>query len=74
MTDPFSELPPLNEQLAEQRKGNPRYGQCADCIHYIRPFSCSAFKQIPPEILTGEFDHRNIWDGDEGIRFEAHNG
>lgn len=46
--------------------------QCARCKHYWGVGKCEAFtKQIPDEILTGEFDHTKPYEGDGGIRFEA---
>lgn len=56
----------------------PKYGeQCARCKHLsVDPpedgigSKCAAFKRIPREILDGEFDHRNPYPGDGGIRFE----
>ena len=46
--------------------------QCARCIHKVlNASSCAAFqKGIPSKILSGQFDHRFPFDGDNGIRYE----
>lgn len=46
-------------------------GICNKCKHVFRDGEkCKAFPQgIPDEILTGEFDHHNAYEGDNGIRF-----
>lgn len=48
--------------------------QCLRCKHY-KPneygFACPAFPEgIPKEIIDLDFDHRNPWPGDGGIRWE----
>ena len=43
---------------------------CNNCKNYIKDLQCSAFLVVPDEILNGEFDHRNPYPGDNGIRFE----
>ena len=49
--------------------------QCICCKHYhigIYPRTCDAFPQrIPVEILLGNHDHDEPFEGDGGIRFEA---
>lgn len=55
---------------------------CRDCIHYQGmkerlstmtddfDFVCVAFPAgIPQEILSGEFDHSEEYEGDKGLRF-----
>lgn len=51
--------------------------QCFVCKHYLGPgdhpekMICAAFLfGIPQEIVWNEFDHRNAYEGDHGIRFE----
>lgn len=50
-----------------------RVVQCSECRHLHRddPVTCEAFPNgIPTGILTGEHDHRESFDGDNGIQFE----
>jgi len=48
----------------------PQSNQCLFCKHYIY-LSCKAFPdEIPDEIFTGEYDHTEPYEGDNGIRFE----
>ncbi len=48
---------------------------CLFCRHY-QPESaehepdCSAFAEIPDIIFRGDFDHRQPFPGDRGVRFE----
>ncbi len=45
--------------------------QCLICKHYIGVGYCAAFGDgIPAEIMTGQFDHGQAYEGDQGIRFE----
>ena len=45
--------------------------QCIECAHYRGLLECDAFPEgIPTEIVTGEHDHREPYNGDNGIRFE----
>ena len=50
--------------------------QCKLCQHYQREnesgkLHCIAFPDgIPIEIITGEYDHTNPFNGDNGIRWE----
>lgn len=49
----------------------PQSTQCIHCRHYLGGLTCTAFPQgIPKEILSGEHDHREPYDGDQGIRWE----
>ena len=73
MADALGVVPELDDLLKQQRAKLPRYGQCADCLHYNGWFACSAYTAIPGEILTGEHDHRKPFPGDNGIRFEPAN-
>jgi hypothetical protein len=50
-----------------------RPDQCLACVHWS-PVSgewpaCTAFEEVPIEILKGEFDHRKPFPSDRGIRF-----
>ena len=50
----------------------PQSTQCHDCLHYSGEFKCEAFlKGIPRAIYTGEHDHKEEFEGDNGIRFES---
>ncbi|MGE0487297.1 MAG: hypothetical protein AB7Q81_24295 [Gammaproteobacteria bacterium] len=48
--------------------------QCFNCVNLLEgsdPIACLAFPAgIPGPILTGEFDHRQPYEGDDGFRFE----
>lgn len=45
--------------------------QCPRCKHYQGDLKCEAFPRgIPEEIITGEFDHTETYEGDRGIRYE----
>jgi hypothetical protein len=48
---------------------------CVFCRHYnvgVAPGEpdCAAFAEIPDPIFRGDFDHRQPFPGDKGIRFE----
>src|ERR1035438_1393980 len=49
--------------------------QCSSCIHFqaadLTGNSCTAFPEIPAEIIQNRFDHSNEWPGDNGVRFQA---
>jgi len=51
--------------------------QCFNCTRFRGNtddgvLHCDAFPNgIPAEILTGEFDHREPHEGDNGLRFDA---
>lgn len=51
-------------------------GMCLACKHkIIGTHTCPAFPAgIPNEITFGDFDHRNEYPGDHGVRFEAKPG
>ena len=50
----------------------PQSTQCHDCLHYSGEFKCEAFLEgIPRAIYTGEHDHKEEFEGDNGIRFES---
>ena len=45
--------------------------QCASCKNYIDDMRCEAYQvSIPYVILTGEHDHAEPYEGDNGIQFE----
>ena len=47
--------------------------QCSQCRHLRNRtlWTCDAFPNgIPAPILTNRFDHRNLYPGDHGVRFE----
>ena len=47
--------------------------QCGRCKHYRGNMTCDAFPEfggIPQEIFALEFDHRQPFPGDNGIRWE----
>ena len=45
--------------------------QCITCKHYWGVGKCDAYEeQIPDAILTGEHDHIEPYEGDNGIQFE----
>ena len=44
---------------------------CFVCNHYKDDYKCAAFPDgIPEEILTGKHDHREPYEGDNGIQFK----
>jgi len=44
--------------------------QCAVCAQWTRGIQCKAFPGgIPNEIIMGTHDHRQSYEGDNGIRF-----
>lgn len=45
--------------------------QCISCKHYKGLHRCEAYSEgIPIQIFTGEHDHTNPFEGDNGVRFE----
>ena len=47
------------------------FPQCHNCKHYKRDsIACDAFPRIPIEIYTNDHDHRQPFEGDNGIQFE----
>ena len=45
--------------------------QCNTCAFYHGDLTCAAFHaRIPLAILSGQFDHRQPYEGDGGIRYE----
>jgi hypothetical protein len=50
-------------------------GMCLACIHKKPANACAAFPNgIPEEITWGDFDHRQEYPGDGGVRFQARPG
>jgi len=50
--------------------------QCISCKHYLGVHKCEAFggytgDDIPSEIFTGQHDHSEPYEGDNGIRYEV---
>lgn len=46
-------------------------GGCDNCKHYLSELRCLAFPDgIPDDILSGEFDHTQPHEGDNGIQYE----
>jgi hypothetical protein len=55
--------------------GDITISQCLMCRHWIKDGACAAFPfGVPDAILTNEHDHREPYDGDNGITFEALDG
>ena len=49
--------------------------QCMRCKHYLAGWLCEAFPEgIPEAIATGEHDHTEPYEGDNGIQFEPVDG
>lgn len=49
--------------------------QCPVCKHYQGVGICEAYSEgIPAPILLGEYDHREPYKGDSGIRYEPLEG
>lgn len=45
--------------------------QCATCKNWLNGLTCRAFSEgIPMSILTGKFDHRRSFEGDNEILYE----
>ena len=44
--------------------------KCLRCVFCISEYRCSIFNKIPDEIWSGEHDHTEPYDGDNGIQFE----
>jgi len=47
--------------------------QCENCKHYRNDMTCTAFPGfpgIPQDIFDMDFDHRDPYPGDQGIRWE----
>lgn len=45
--------------------------QCVTCRNYRGALTCRAFPEsIPAEILSGDFDHREPYPGDNGVGWE----
>ncbi len=45
--------------------------QCVMCVHKLDGKTCEAFPtEIPHAIFSGVHDHREPFDGDQGIRWE----
>ena len=45
--------------------------QCFTCKHYLGNYHCAAFQDgVPDEILFNEHNHREPFEGDQGIRYE----
>ena len=59
-------------QELERRYAEELFGemQCMSCRHYKKTRSCTAFNEIPFDILTGRHDHRKPYPGDKGILYE----
>jgi hypothetical protein len=50
----------------------PKVCQCYRCANHLYDTFCIAFNRtIPPEILSGKFDHIQPHSLDKGLRFEA---
>lgn len=67
---------PLDRARADRFGWGPGelgYSQCIDCRHKHRTGpTCTAFPDgIPEAILTNEHDHRQPYQGDCGVLFEA---
>lgn len=44
--------------------------QCENCKHYLSGLRCVAFPDgIPDDILSGEFDHTQPHEDDNGIQY-----
>lgn len=55
--------------------GDLNVSQCAFCKHADSEGGCKAFgEKIPDVILLNQFDHREPYEGDNGIRFEPVEG
>lgn len=69
-------------QTAEQKRNLDSFveefvtlPQCTECKHWHGDDTCDAFpKGIPLDIASNEFDHKQPFDGDNGIRFEKQDG
>lgn len=49
--------------------------RCPTCTRYRGDMTCAAFpEEIPTEIATGEFDHKNPHPDDQGIQWDPEEG
>lgn len=45
--------------------------QCLFCVHYLGDWKCEAFEDgIPIQIIEGEHDHSQPFEGDNGIQYK----
>lgn len=71
------EIPPERAEKFVWQPGEVQVlGQCVGCVHkHLGANTCDAFPRgIPEPITWGEFDHRNEYPGDQGVRYEPKEG
>ena len=62
----------MSDKFAMAGAGEQEMPQCLFCAHRIvgLPIACPAFPlNVPIDILTNEFDHRQPYPGDNGVMF-----
>lgn len=61
----------MNDRFILMDTSGVEVSQCVRCRHFRPDGLCEAFPEgVPDEILANEHDHRQPYDGDNGVQFE----